>query len=29
VFARVTDEVVADGVKGSQYVAEIGRILGL
>ena len=29
VFARVTDEVVADGVKGGQYVAEIGRILGL
>lgn len=29
VFVRVTDEVVADGVKGSQYVAEIGRILGL
>ena len=29
VFERVTDEVVADGVKGSQYVAEIGRILGL
>lgn len=29
VFERVADEVVADGVKGSQYVAEIGRILGL
>ena len=29
VFERVTDEVVADGVKGSQYIAEIGRILGL
>jgi hypothetical protein len=29
VIVRVTDEVVADGVKGSQYVAEIGRILGL
>ena len=29
VFERVTDEVVTDGVKGSQYVAEIGRILGL
>ena len=29
VFERVTDEVVADGVKGGQYVAEIGRILGL
>ncbi len=28
-FARVTDEVVADGVKAGQYVAEIGRILGL
>jgi hypothetical protein len=29
VFERVADEVVADGVKGGQYVAEIGRILGL
>ncbi|MDB5808627.1 MAG: hypothetical protein JWN94_749 [Betaproteobacteria bacterium] len=29
VFDRVKDEVVADGVKGGQYVAEIGRILGL
>jgi hypothetical protein len=29
VFERVKDEVVADGVKGSQYIAEIGRILGL
>ena len=29
VFVRVTDEVVADGVKGGQYIAEIGRILGL
>lgn len=29
VFDRVKDEVVADGVKGGQYIAEIGRILGL
>jgi len=29
VFERVKDEVVADGVKGGQYLAEIGRILGL
>ncbi len=29
VFERVTDEVVADGVKAGQYIAEIGRILGL
>ena len=29
VFARVKDEVVTDGVKGGQYLAEIGRILGL
>ena len=29
VFERVKDEVVADGVKGGQYIAEIGRILGL
>jgi hypothetical protein len=28
-FERVKDEVVADGVKGGQYIAEIGRILGL
>ena len=28
-FERVKDEVVADGVKAGQYVAEIGRILGL
>ena len=29
VFERVSDEVVADGVKAGQYVAQIGRILGL
>jgi hypothetical protein len=29
VFTSVKDEVVADSVKGSQYIAEIGRILGL
>ena len=29
VFERVTDEVVADGVKAGQYIAEIGRILGM
>lgn len=29
VFERVKDEVVADGVKGGQYIAQIGRILGL
>ena len=29
VFVRVKEEVVADGVKGGQYIAEIGRILGL
>jgi hypothetical protein len=29
VFERAKDELVADGVKGSQYIAEIGRILGL
>ncbi|MCE9640615.1 MAG: hypothetical protein K8S22_10775 [Betaproteobacteria bacterium] len=29
VIERVKDEVVADGVKGGQYIAEIGRILGL
>jgi hypothetical protein len=29
VFERVKDEVVADGVKGGLYIAEIGRILGL
>lgn len=29
VFERVREEVVADGVKGGQYLAEIGRILGL
>lgn len=29
VFERVKDEVVTDGVKGSQYIAAIGRILGL
>ena len=26
---RAKDEVVADGVKAGQYIAEIGRILGL
>ncbi len=25
----VVDEIVLDGIKGSQYVAQIGRILGL
>ena len=29
VIERVKDEVVTDGVKGSQYLAEIGRILGM
>ena len=29
IFSDVVDEAVADGVKGSQYIAEIGRILGL
>lgn len=29
VFERAKDEVVVDGVKGGQYIAEIGRILGL
>lgn len=29
VFERVREEVVADGVKAGQYIAEIGRILGL
>lgn len=29
VIERVKDEVVTDGVKGGQYIAEIGRILGL
>ena len=28
-FERALDEAVADGMKGSQYVAEIGRILGM
>lgn len=29
VVERLTGELVADGVKGGQYIAEIGRILGL
>jgi hypothetical protein len=29
VFEDAVDSVVAEGIKGSQYVAEIGRILGL
>ena len=29
VFERAKDEVLADGVKGGQYLAELGRILGL
>jgi hypothetical protein len=29
VIERVKEEVVTDGVKGGQYLAEIGRILGL
>ncbi|MEO7725875.1 MAG: hypothetical protein ABIS45_01320 [Burkholderiales bacterium] len=28
-FERLKDEAVADSVKAGQYVAEIGRILGL
>jgi predicted nuclease with TOPRIM domain len=28
-FERALDEAVADGMKGSQYVAELGRILGM
>jgi hypothetical protein len=29
VFEDAVDAAVAEGIKGSQYVAEIGRILGL
>lgn len=29
VFEDTVDTVVAEGIKGGQYVAEIGRILGL
>ena len=29
IFSDVVDEAVAEGLKGSQYVAEIGRILGM
>jgi hypothetical protein len=29
VFEQVTDELAADSVKVGQYIAEIGRILGL
>jgi hypothetical protein len=29
VFEGAVDAVVAEGIRGSQYVAEIGRILGL
>ncbi len=28
-FENVLDTAVAQGLKGSQYIAEIGRILGL
>jgi hypothetical protein len=28
-FERALDTAVAQGVKGSRYIAEIGRILGL
>ena len=29
VFENALDAAVAEGLKGSQYVAEIGRILGM
>ena len=29
VFEDAVDTVVAEGIKGSRYIAEIGRILGL
>jgi len=29
VFENVLDTAVAEGVKGSRYIAEIGRILGM
>ena len=29
VFENALDTAVAEGLKGSQYVAEIGRILGM
>ena len=29
VFEDTVDAVVAEGIKGSRYIAEIGRILGL
>jgi len=29
VFENVMDTAVAEGLKGSQYIAEIGRILGM
>lgn len=28
-MARALDEMVVDGLKGGQYLAEIGRLLGL
>ena len=27
-MSRALDEVVVDGIKGGQYLAEVGRILG-
>jgi len=29
VFANALDSAVAEGLKGGQYIAEIGRILGM
>ncbi|MBI4195045.1 MAG: hypothetical protein HY526_08205 [Betaproteobacteria bacterium] len=28
-FENALDKVIAEGIKGGQYIAEIGRILGL
>ena len=28
-FERALDKAIAEGLKGSQYIAEIGRILGM
>jgi hypothetical protein len=28
-FENALDKVIAEGLRGSQYIAEIGRILGL
>ncbi|OGA43657.1 MAG: hypothetical protein A3G24_00715 [Betaproteobacteria bacterium RIFCSPLOWO2_12_FULL_62_13] len=28
-FEKAMDKAIAEGVKGSQYIAEIGRILGM